>query len=126
MSGQASVSWKTGTELVDEIRATQVQLGTLAFWHLGQASWIVKSPTETVAFDPFLQPSSGQLQRTFEPPLHPSMLDFIDAVFAVTIIWITLIRLQSKGLRRHPRDPSSWYRSLQSPKPWVSSATTPE
>ena len=81
MSGQAPVSWKTGTELVDEIRATQVQQGTLAFWHLGQASWIVKSPTETVAFDPFLQPSSGQLQRTFEPPLHPSMLDFIDAVF---------------------------------------------
>ncbi|NDF39949.1 MAG: hypothetical protein EB140_13635, partial [Proteobacteria bacterium] len=30
MSGQAPVSWKTGTELVDEIRATQVQQGTLA------------------------------------------------------------------------------------------------
>ena len=81
MAGKVPVPWKTGTDLADEIRATVVQQGTLAFWHLGQASWIVKSPAETVAFDPYLQPSSKTEHRTFEPPLHPAMLDCLDVVF---------------------------------------------
>ena len=76
-----SATWPTGAALVHSIRSADVEEGTAAFWHLGQASWIVKSARATIAFDLFLMPSSGQLQRRFEPPVTPAELDFLDVAF---------------------------------------------
>jgi L-ascorbate 6-phosphate lactonase len=76
-----STTWPTGEALVHDIRSTAVQEGTVAFWHLGQASWIVKSAHATIAFDLFLMPSSDSLQRRFEPPVDASQVDFLDAAF---------------------------------------------
>ena len=76
-----NTTWPTGAALVHDIRTAVVDEGTAAFWHLGQASWIVKSAHATIAFDLFLMPSSGQLQRRFEPPVSPADLDFLDAAF---------------------------------------------
>lgn len=76
-----STTWPTGAALVNEIRATIVDEGSATFWHLGQASWIVKSAHATIAFDLFLLPSLGQLQRRFEPPVAPADLTFLDVAF---------------------------------------------
>ncbi len=82
MSGvNDATTWPTGQALIDTIRGAVVEEGTASFWHLGQASWIVKSARETVAFDLFLLPSTGQLQRRFEPPVAPADIDFLDVAF---------------------------------------------
>ena len=55
---------KTGRALAEEIRSTQPQSGTVAFWWLGQLSFIVKTSETTIILDPFLKPSE---RRKFPP-----------------------------------------------------------
>jgi L-ascorbate 6-phosphate lactonase len=56
---------KTGNALAEDVRNAKVESGSLAFWWLGQMSFIIKTPTATIALDPFLSP----MERRNIPPL---------------------------------------------------------
>lgn len=56
---------KSARELIDEIQGTIVQSGHLAFWWLGQHSFIVRSVDCVLYFDPYLSPGAARLV----PPL---------------------------------------------------------
>jgi L-ascorbate metabolism protein UlaG (beta-lactamase superfamily) len=55
---------QSGTALIDEINATQPEEGTVAFWWMGQASYVYKG-TSVIYLDPYLTP--GPARQT--PPL---------------------------------------------------------
>jgi L-ascorbate 6-phosphate lactonase len=57
---------RTGKALIDEIDGTAPPRGELAFWWLGQHSFVVKLAGQVVYLDPFL---SEMPSRTVRPPL---------------------------------------------------------
>ena len=59
----------SGTELVRDIDACPLRPGELAFWWLGQHSFVVKIGTAVCYLDPFLSPYPG---RQVPPLLKPS------------------------------------------------------
>ena len=73
--------WPAGRRLLDEIATTATSGGSLAIWHVGQSGFVVKGGGTTLVFDPFLRPSGGRLQRTWEPPFAPEELAGVDWVF---------------------------------------------
>lgn len=53
--------------LMEEIRATRVERGTLALWFLGQNGWMVKSPAgQVLAVDPYLSDSCNRPGRALD------------------------------------------------------------
>ena len=56
---------KTGPALIKEIDDLRLEQGALAFWWLGQLSYIVKVGDQVLYFDPYLAPS----ERRLVPPL---------------------------------------------------------
>jgi len=68
--------------LMAEIRATAVEVGTLALWFLGQNGWVVKSPADFVlVVDPYLSDSCHpsrrglDLARQVPVPIPPEALE---------------------------------------------------
>jgi L-ascorbate metabolism protein UlaG (beta-lactamase superfamily) len=51
----------TGKDLIRDINSAKVRHGQLALWWLGQASFIVKTPTAIIYLDPFLTDLPGRL-----------------------------------------------------------------
>jgi L-ascorbate 6-phosphate lactonase len=58
----------TGNELVRDINACQPGKGQLAFWWLGQHSFVVKAGGHTIYVDPFLSPYPGRLVPSLLAP----------------------------------------------------------
>ncbi|HEX2036118.1 MAG TPA: MBL fold metallo-hydrolase [Chloroflexota bacterium] len=79
--GEPGWPWKHGRALLDEIAANRPPPGSLALWHIGQSGFVVKGSGTTLYFDPFLSPSSGRLQRTWEPPFAPQDVTDAEVVF---------------------------------------------
>ena len=64
--------------LIEEINACHPTPGTCAFWWLGQMSFIVKTATKTLYFDPYL---TDEERRLFPSPLRAALIDHADFVF---------------------------------------------
>lgn len=71
--------YKSGKELIEEMKGTQVPGGMLAIWYLGQAGIVVKAAEGTFAIDPYLGHPEPDVRR-FAAPFAPEELDFLDAV----------------------------------------------
>lgn len=67
-----------GTKLFDEIDQTQLAAGELAFWWLGQHSFVVKIGERVLYFDPFL---TEMPERRVKSLLAPSEITNADVVF---------------------------------------------
>jgi L-ascorbate 6-phosphate lactonase len=59
---------RRGRELVDEIRTTRPEPGTLAVWWLGQSGFVIKARSGTLVVDPYL---SEHLTRKYEGTDRP-------------------------------------------------------
>lgn len=68
----------TGPALIEEIAATTPAPGHLAFWWLGQQSWVVRTAAHTLWFDPYLTPKE---KRQTPPLLAPEELTRGDLLF---------------------------------------------
>mgnify|MGYP000854157885 CR=1 FL=1 len=68
---------KTGQALIAEIDATALAPGAIAFWWLGQLSYIVKLGDTVLYFDPYLDPSP---RRNVPPLLKPEEITHADWV----------------------------------------------
>lgn len=62
---------KTGTELRDEIRSTQVGANQVAIWWLGQATFAFKFGQSIVYIDPFYRAEHQEPKSMQEMPLKP-------------------------------------------------------
>ena len=71
--------YKSGKELIEEMKGTQVPGGMLAIWYLGQAGIVVKAAEGTFVIDPYLGHPEPDVRR-FAAPFAPEELDFLDAV----------------------------------------------
>ena len=67
------------SSLLTELRGAKVPPGQVGLGWLGQAGFIIKSASGTVAVDAFLS-DFGHHGRLFPPPLDPAELNFLDAV----------------------------------------------
>jgi len=68
-----------GSEILRELRETNVPKGVLAVWYLGQESILVKGQDDIViSIDPYLTSSPF---RRFEPPFGPNELTNLSYVF---------------------------------------------
>lgn len=63
------VKGKTGTDLINEVNATEVAHGQCAFWWLGQHGFILKLGQTVLYIDAYLSPSDA---RNIPPLLRPS------------------------------------------------------
>ena len=69
---------KTGKALIDDINNLSLPQGGVAFWWLGQLSYVVKVAGQVLYFDPFLAP----MPRRLVPPLvAPEQVTHADWVF---------------------------------------------
>jgi len=68
----------THQELTHDIETTRLEPGSVAFWWLGQLSYVVKVGDLVLYFDPFLAPLP---QRNIPPLLAPSEITHADWVF---------------------------------------------
>ena len=68
---------KKGLELIREIDAEKPGFGELAFWWIGQLSYIVKTQNSVIYLDPFLAPLEG---RRVAPLLDPGQVTNADLV----------------------------------------------
>ncbi|KAA9008656.1 MBL fold metallo-hydrolase [Paenibacillus spiritus] len=68
---------RTGQELQEEIRRTEVPHGCLAVWFLGQESVVAKGDGLTIYIDPYV---SEDPDRTFPPPLEAERVTDADLV----------------------------------------------
>lgn len=79
------LNYRSGDSLLNQIDKTVVKENSLALWHLGQESIVIKGKSEKILyFDPYLSNSieeSGGPPRNFEPPLDPSMITNVDYLF---------------------------------------------
>jgi L-ascorbate metabolism protein UlaG (beta-lactamase superfamily) len=66
-----------GRHLIEEIDATQLAAGELAFWWLGQHSFILKLARSVLYLDPFLSKFEG---RTVSPLLEPADITNADFI----------------------------------------------
>jgi L-ascorbate metabolism protein UlaG (beta-lactamase superfamily) len=79
---------RSGSELVEEIRATRPRLGSLAVWWLGQSGYLIKSRHGLLVIDPYLsehltikyQTSARPHIRMTIAPLQGAELSLVDAV----------------------------------------------
>lgn len=69
---------KTGIDLIRDIDALGLAPGAVAFWWLGQLSYVVKVGGLILYFDPFLTPSA---RRRVAPLLRPEQIRHADYVF---------------------------------------------
>ena len=69
---------KTGRALIAEVDETALPPGAVAFWWLGQMSYIVKVANTILYFDPYLSPSP---RRNVPPLLEPKEITHADWVF---------------------------------------------
>lgn len=69
---------QTGQALMKDLGEYEPAPGTLAFWWLGQLSYLVKVGKTVLCFDPYLAPSP---HRTVPPLLSPGDLSDVDWVF---------------------------------------------
>jgi L-ascorbate 6-phosphate lactonase len=69
---------KTGEALLHEIETTELEPGAVAFWWLGQLSYVVKLGQTVLYFDPYLAPSP---RRNVPPLLDPALITHADYVF---------------------------------------------
>jgi L-ascorbate 6-phosphate lactonase len=67
----------TGKVLIDDIDNWSGPSGSLAFWSLGQASFIVKLGRQVIYFDPYLSPHP---KRLIPPLLTPDQVNNADLV----------------------------------------------
>jgi L-ascorbate metabolism protein UlaG (beta-lactamase superfamily) len=58
----------TGKLLIDDVNQATPQAGHLAFWWLGQQSWIVKIGRTVLYLDPFLTPLDGRTTPALAKP----------------------------------------------------------
>lgn len=68
---------RTSKEFRDQIVTLNVPADRLAFWWLGQHSWIVKTQNHILALDPYL---ADDPRRLVKPVLDPEDCDFFDCV----------------------------------------------
>lgn len=68
---------KRGIALLQEIDATELEAGALAFWWLGQLGYVVKIGETVLYIDPYLTPSP---RRNVPPVLEPSEVTHADWV----------------------------------------------
>jgi len=66
-----------GTALIDEINATRLREQSLAFWWLGQHSFILKTADRVFYIDPYLSPDE---RRRIRPLLQPNQVTNADYV----------------------------------------------
>lgn len=67
-----------GASLIADIDACTPSAGEAAFWWLGQHSWVVKTRSKVLYFDPFLSPLDGRL---VPPLLAPEEIRHADFIF---------------------------------------------
>lgn len=79
--------YKSGHSLVREIKHTEMPLGSVAIWSLGQSGVLIKGgKDEVIAIDPYLTYSieendrETEFRRAFQPPLDPEDLKNIRCV----------------------------------------------
>ncbi len=68
----------TSQQFRSEIVELEVGEGSLAFWWLGQQTWIVKTANYILAIDPYLKPDLGK--RMVPPLLEAQDCDFFDYI----------------------------------------------
>ena len=71
--------YKSGCELLDEMRFTRIPNGMLAIWYLGQSGIVIKSREGMFAIDLYLGHPEPNVRR-FPAPFAPKELNFFDAV----------------------------------------------
>ncbi|MBI1370702.1 MAG: MBL fold metallo-hydrolase [Planctomycetes bacterium] len=71
------MSYPTGQPLIDDINNTQLNKGELAFWWLGQHSFIVKIAGKVLYIDPFLTEMDA---RRIAPLLTPNQVTHADFI----------------------------------------------
>ena len=69
--------YKSGEELLDEMKTTKLPEKMTALWFLGQAGIVVKTGNTLIAIDPYLEDRDV---RTFPVPFEPSQADLFDFV----------------------------------------------
>ena len=69
---------QTQTELKQDIDSTDVELNSVAFWWLGQHSFVVKTNSKVIYFDPYLSVSQ---KRLTPPALNEADITNADIVF---------------------------------------------
>ena len=81
---------KTGTELLEEIRATRPGPGSISVWWLGQSGFLVKSADATILIDPYLSEhlsakyagTARPYERMTRAPFRGADLSGIDLLLA--------------------------------------------
>lgn len=78
--------YRSGEELLKEIKATRLPEGVVSVWYLGQSSMLVKYLDKYVVFDPHLDDSLSKRPvnpsvRNYPSPVAPELCDFLDYVF---------------------------------------------
>lgn len=80
--------YKEGKQLSEQIKKMDMPYGTVAIWHLGQSSVIIKGKASDGALiiDPYLtysieqNNSESEFKRAFPPPVSPNELEAISGV----------------------------------------------
>lgn len=77
--------YRNGQSLVNQIDQTFVLKNSMALWHLGQESAVIKGTSGKILyFDPYLSNSigeAGSFSRNFDSPLEPDKVTNADYVF---------------------------------------------
>ncbi len=68
-------------DLATEIAVTEVPPGAVAFWWLGQLSFVLKGAGRTIGIDLYLSDYPGGARRNYPPPVAPASLANLDLVF---------------------------------------------
>ncbi|MCF8565604.1 MBL fold metallo-hydrolase [Alicyclobacillus tolerans] len=77
--------YKYGSALKTEILTTNLSVGSIAIWNLGQSGVVIKGDRLFITIDPYLSNSledkrSGIFRRDFAPPLEPKDLKGVSVV----------------------------------------------
>ncbi|MBQ9046975.1 MAG: MBL fold metallo-hydrolase [Solobacterium sp.] len=70
--------YKSGEDLITQMKTLQLPENQLAVWYLGQAGIVLKYGDKLYCIDPYLRESKA---RSFEPPFDASEAVFFDYIF---------------------------------------------